>query len=104
MKKLIAIALIMTSMIGFCRGHYNYRPIHKPSIHHHHHPSPHRMQHRPHIIRPSMVSTVIGSTVGTIISNTIFNRVWIPKQIIIIGYDTHNRPIYTTIPGHWKYR
>lgn len=103
MKKLIAIALIMTSMVGFCRGHHNYRPIHKPSIHHHH-PSTHRMKHRSHIIRSSIVGTVIGSTVGTIISNTLVNRVWIPKQIIIIGYDTYNRPIYTTIPGHWEYR
>ena len=98
MKKLIAIVLIMTSMVGFCHGHHNFRSIHRPPIHHCH------ITHHRHRIGPAIVGTVIGATVGTIISNTLVNRVWIPEKRIISGYDIYNRPIYTIIPGHWEYR
>lgn len=103
MKKLIVIVLIMTSMVGFCRGHHNYKPIHKSSIHHYH-PSLYRIHNKFCIIKPTIVGTIVGSTIGTIIANTVVNMVWIPEQRIISGYDIHNRPIYTIIPGHWKYR
>ena len=103
MKKLVLLALIMTSMVGFCKGHHNFRPIHKPDIHHCHQ-SPHIIHHRQPIIRPNIVGTIIGSTIGTIIANTVVNRVWIPEHRIISGYDIYNRPIYLIIPGHWEYR
>lgn len=98
MKKLIAIVLIMTSMVGFCHGHHNFIQIHRPPIHH-----CHKTHHR-HRIGQAIVCTVIGATVGTIISNILVNRVWIPEKRIISGCDVYHRPIYIIIPGHWEYR
>lgn len=104
MKKLIAIALIIASMVGFCRGHHGFRPIHRPPIHHFHTTPHHHIHHHHHSIGPVIAGTIIGSTLGSIIANTVVNRVWIPEQRIITGYDVYNRPIYTIIPGHWEYK
>lgn len=82
----------MTSMIGFCGGHHIHPVTHR--IHHHHN----------HSLSPVAVGTIIGYTVGNIIANTVVNRIWIPEQKIITGYDRYNNPIYTIIPGHWEYR
>lgn len=103
MKKLISIALIMTSMLGFCGGHHGFKPVHRPPVHHMH-PTPHHHIHHHHSIVPVLAGTIIGSTVGAIIANRIPVRVWIPEQRIITRYDVHNRPIYTIIPGHWEYK